>query len=691
TQDRSRGEPPAMPAGEFANVPDTDWTLVANRDWITAAVAARDDAAPVEIAWGETGGETRSGRDPSRPGREAYRYAVADEAAVDRALATAVTAGRSWAARPVEDRAAVLRNVAVEIARRRGEAVATMVMDAGKAVPEGDVEVSEAIDFANYYALALQGEEWSDGIAGEPLGVVVVTPPWNFPFAIPCGGVLAALMAGNAVILKPASESVLTAWCLCECLWAAGVPRDALQFLPAPGGGAGSALVTDDRVGGVILTGALETAQKFFDLDPKMRLFAETSGKNSMVITAAADLDLAIKDLVQSAFGHSGQKCSAASLAVVEAEVYDHPDFRRQLADAARSWVVGPSWDLASRVTPVIRPAGDDLERGLTALDDGEEWLLEPRQDPDNPNLWSPGIRLGVQPGSWFHRTECFGPVLGLIRVENLEEAIAVQNASDFGLTGGIQSLDPREIDRWIEEVEVGNAYVNRGTTGAIVRRQPFGGWKKSVIGPGAKAGGPNYVRQFARWGETGLPHLGATERDEVRELLSRLVEIFPESGEWLRAAARSDAHWWGCEFSRQHDPSQLFCEKNLFRYRPVQKVICRLDPADAARAGRLLLAGRCCGVAVELSCPDECPSLAEWGVRVESAAALARRVLDDTGPMARVRTLIDEPDVRRACHTGPVPIIDGTVLANGRLELLSFLHEQSVTVTAHRYGNIVE
>ena len=222
------------------------------------------------------------------------------------------------------------------------------------------------------------------------------------------------------------------------------------------------------------MTGSFRTGKMLRELRPDLHVLAETSGKDAMIITATADPDQAVKDLVKSAFGHSGQKCSAASVAIVEASVYDNPAFLRQLKDAAASLKVGGSWEVNSVVTPLIREPEGNLLRALTQLEPGEEWLLKPEPSEDNPCLWSPGIRLGVKPGSWFHQTECFGPVLGIIRAENLEEAIDIQNDSEFGLTGGLQSLDEREIALWKTKVQVGNAYINRVITGAIVRRQPF-------------------------------------------------------------------------------------------------------------------------------------------------------------------------------------------------------------------------
>ncbi|MEZ5299559.1 MAG: aldehyde dehydrogenase family protein [Verrucomicrobiales bacterium] len=266
------------------------------------------------------------------------------------------------------------------------------------------------------------------------------------------------------------------------------MPRDALQCVNCGDGETGKRLIADDRTAAVVLTGAWETALLFRSWRPDLRLFAETSGKNAIVVSALADRELAARDLVRSAFGHAGQKCSAASLGILEAEVYDDPVFRRQLCDAAASLACGPAEDPRSVVTPLIREPGEALRRALATLEPGESWLLEPRQDPGDPCGWSPGIKLGVRPGSWFHQTECFRPVLGLIRARDLGEAVRIQNDVPFGLTAGFHSLDESEIDAWRERVEAGNAYINRGITGAIVRRQPFGGWKRSSVEAGAKA-----------------------------------------------------------------------------------------------------------------------------------------------------------------------------------------------------------
>ncbi len=501
-QDRASERMQFDVAQPFANAPDTDWSLKHNADWMHSLLAQRRAQPALHIALpvAQVGhvlprGE---GQDPARPAATAYSYDLASPDEIEAALRIAVAARALWQAVPLAERSQLLLRCAAVLAQRRGQLITCMVLDGGKAIEQGDVEVSEAIDFANYYARAFD-DIANEAVGFKPLGTVLITPPWNFPLAIPAGGVLAALMAGNSVILKPAPEAVLIAWELCNALWDAGIPRDVLQFLPTTDDSVGRSLVTDDRVSAVILTGAYSTAQMFLSWKPNLKLFAETSGKNALIITGMADKDAAIKDLVKSAFGHNGQKCSAASLAILEAEVYDDPAFLRQLRDAAASLPAGSAWQAHNVITPLIRAPGEALLRALTTLDAGETWLLEPRQSDDNLNLWTPGIKLGVTRGSWYHRTECFGPVLGLMRARDLADAIEIANDNEFGLTAGLHSLDDREIAQWRAQIQAGNAYINRGTTGAIVQRQPFGGWKRSVFGE-AKAGGPNYVWQLGRW-----------------------------------------------------------------------------------------------------------------------------------------------------------------------------------------------
>lgn len=686
----------------FVNAANTDFAIPANRQWIEELVDLWKNKTfgtiPVQVGGIEQTTENLSdGLDPSRPGMVLYRYANGNASHVQQALQTASRSQPAWEELGVEKRAQILRQFASVAAQQRGETIGVMMGDAGKAVLESDAEISEAIDFAEYYSRSLDTDGWDDGTTSSPAGVVVVTPPWNFPYAIPAGGCLAALMAGNSVILKPAPETVLTASHLACQLWEAGVPREVLQFLPLVDGDDGKALLSDPRTSIVVLTGAYSTAQLFQSWRPEMRLYAETSGKNSMIISSAADLDLAIKDLVRSAFGHAGQKCSAASLAIVLRDVYESDQFRNQLRDAAASLHVAPAWDLSADVTPIIRPPHEELKRGLTLLDAGESWLLEPKMVDDNPCLWSPGIRLGVKPGSWYHRTECFGPVLGIICVDSFEEAIRIQNDNEFGLTGGLYSLDIDEINAWRDSVEVGNAYINRTTTGAIVQRQPFGGWKHSSVGPGAKAGGPNYVAAFRVWIETALPHAAQTLPTEWKVLVAKLEDGLTSEKERreLNAAAASYAYWWQTYFSLEHDPSDLHGETNHSRYRPLPVHVVRAVGEDV-RVVDLAKSFLLCHIAAipwELSTDSDSdwfptlPAVMKQHSRVESRQAFVTRHCATVPGSLRLAGAGERESIEPLKQHG-YRVLDSQCFTNGRLEWLGYLREQSVTEIVHRHGN---
>lgn len=559
-------------------------------------------------------------------------------------LHAATQAQPAWEALGITGRAAILNRAAGLMAGQRFETLACLRADGKKAVSEADSEVSEAIDFARYYARTAAAPA---GVKAQALGVVTVVSPWNFPYAIPAGGVLAALMAGSSVIFKPARATLQIAWHLARQLWAAGVPREVLHFFPCDNA-TGQALLTDARVAACILTGSHATARLFQSWRPDLPLHAETSGKNALVITAQADRELAIKDLVRSAFGHSGQKCSAASLAILEAEVYDDPVFRRQLRDAAASLRAGAATDPRSIITPLVNAPGPDLHRALTTLDEGEQWLLEPGQSGADPCSWTPGIKLGVRPGSWFHRTECFGPVLGLMRADSLAQATDWQNATDFGLTAGLHSLDPNEIAWWRDRVHAGNLYINRPITGAIVQRQPFGGWKKSGIGPGAKAGGPNYVLSLCRLSEA------PSAEDDYEQA-------------------------WAAHFALGHDPAALKSESNIFRYRPCRGVILRLDSADETTLHRAKLAARITGAPLTLSLREEEPDAA-FIARLPALAKNAEFLRTTSTPRR---------EVLAAAHHHGLNWISAPLLASGRIELTRWLREQAVAQTRHRYGQL--
>jgi RHH-type proline utilization regulon transcriptional repressor/proline dehydrogenase/delta 1-pyrroline-5-carboxylate dehydrogenase len=388
---------PEMLWKDFHNEPDTDWSLRQNSEWAEKLVSKMDPsprAIPLVIAGNELEGEsTGECVDPSRPGAVVARYAQAAQEDIDRALACAKADPDAWGTKSVGGRSKILGLVAQEIRKARGELMRAALVDGGKILSESDPEVSEAVDFVEFYRSNAKFYYEMPEVKARPRGVVVVVPPWNFPIAIPCGGIAAALAAGNTVILKPASDTILVAWELCQCFWRAGISKRVLQFAPCPGKTVGQYLVTHKDVDAVILTGGTATALHMLKVKPDMPLFAETGGKNATIVTALSDRELAIKHVVHSAFSHAGQKCSATSLLLLEAEVYDDRKFQAMLVDAVESLRVESAWDLAARVGPLIRPPRGDLENGLKTLEEGESWALRPQQAVNNPNLWSPGIK----------------------------------------------------------------------------------------------------------------------------------------------------------------------------------------------------------------------------------------------------------------------------------------------------------
>ncbi|WP_028660135.1 bifunctional proline dehydrogenase/L-glutamate gamma-semialdehyde dehydrogenase [Nocardioides insulae] len=664
------------PEGQFANAADTDPSLPGNRDWgrrITARVA------------GSTLGEDL-----------VAAHTLTDADVLEQTIQEAVAAGKEWGARSGAERAAVLRRAAGVLESRRADLLEVMASECGKTLDQSDPEVSEAIDFVTFYAHLAEELDTVDGAVAVPVGLTVVTPPWNFPVAIPTGSTVSALAAGSSVIVKPAVQASRCGSVMVQALWDAGVPREVLRLVHVDEGDLGRQLVAHPAVDRLILTGAFDTAALFRSFRPDLQLLAETSGKNSIIVTPDADLDLAAKDLAASAFGHAGQKCSAASLGILVGSVATSRRFREQLVDAVTSLKVGYPSDPTTQMGPVIEPVSGKLERVLTTLAPGESWLVEPKPLDDSGRLWSPGVKTGVQRGSEYHLTEYFGPVLGLIETDSLEEAIEIQNQVDYGLTAGIHTLERAEIATWLDRVQAGNAYVNRGITGAIVRRQPFGGWKKSAVGAGTKAGGPNYLVGLVDWEPAEASISGGALCTPVRRLIDAAARLDVPADElaMLRRAFATDQSAWVREFGAVSDVSGLDAERNVLRYLPVP-VWVRHEGGPIGDLLRVVGAGLRAGAAVRVSLHSTIDLrlvdlLRELGVEVaQEDAATWRAALADL-PSGRVRLLGGDRQAFAEASAGrpEIALYAQPVVEAGRVELLPFLHEQAVSMTAHRFGS---
>ena len=710
------------PGAHFRNEPDTDFSLPQNSRWASEIVQRWHDqcderaaTVPLVVAGKEIadGRKSRDCIDPSRPGVLVGRYSQASGEDVVRAVACAVEDPDGWRSESTDSRCEILSRVASQIRRSRADLMGAALADGGKTLSEADPEVSEAIDFLEFYSQSAKNLSDLPGVTARGRGVVAVVSPWNFPIAIPCGGIAAALAAGNTVILKPASDTVLVAYKLCECFWRAGLSRKVLQFMPCSGATEGQALVTHPDVETVILTGGTETAIDMLRARPGLRLLAETGGKNATIVTALADRDQAIKHVLHSAFGHSGQKCSATSLLILEDEVFHDARFRESLRDAVESLIVGSAWDLKSRIGPLIRPPGGDLERGLKELESGETWAVMPRQREGNRRLYSPGIKWNVQPGSFTHMTELFGPVLGVMRARNLNEAIDFVNSTGFGLTSGLESLDDREQETWLARIRAGNLYVNRSTTGAIVLRQPFGGMGKSSFGPGIKAGGPNYVAQLMHFESEAIdPDRTSAKQTSLKDLVNRLSQppaaaSDGPSAEEIRSLQRavdSYEEYAESEFSAQHDHFKIIGQDNIRRYLPVRELRVRVEADDEWLDIVLrVCAARAAGCRITVSVSPDYTGHAvhqldeytdSWAAGIEfieeTTEELAAAVLQGQTDRIRFSAPSRVPDsIRQAAARMFVHVADQPVQKHGRLELIWYVQEQSVSVDYHRYGNL--
>ncbi len=734
TKETSSRLQPSASGHSFQNEPDSDWSLPQNSRWAEDIVRRwqlRSDQAAARVPLVIAGQEIAEVRhlhascDPSRPETIVARFVQATPEDVEQAVDCARNDPDRWRSLSSDERHKILFQVAEQLGFARGELMGAMLAEGGKTLAESDPEVSEAVDFCRFYAKSAEYFTHLPGLQPRGRGVVVVVSPWNFPLAIACGGIAAALAAGNTVIFKPASDTILIAYLLCQCFWDRGVSKSTLQFLPCRGSTVGQQLVINAQVDTVILTGGTETALHMLAAKPSMRLLAETGGKNATIVTALSDRELAIKNVLHSAFSHSGQKCSATSLLILEEEVYHDPGFRETLCDAVESLQVGSAWELHTKIGPLIRPPRGDLERALKELEPGESWAVLPRLHvDDNPHLISPGVKWGVQPNSVTHNTEFFGPLLGVMSARNLHEAIDLVNATGYGLTSGLESLDEREHRLWQEGIRAGNLYINRPTTGAIVLRQPFGGVGKSAVGPGIKAGGPNYVASLMQFKDnpnqrnnpdqsnslppiSNIDDLGDTGLDDFCDKLQDASERYsldPKEVRHIITAAQSYEYWMANEFDHSHDHCKLRGEDNLRRYLPLPELHVRVDRTDTlfdlfART----LAARTAGCRTLVSLPTDGESAQvklldnltrDWAGAIEfveeSDAELVEALL--AGPPIRLRYAHPArvPSiVRSAAGTTGQYLADEPVQAHGRVELLWYFQEQSLSHVYHRYGNL--
>lgn len=519
TDPQSAAEPaPVRRAEPFHNEPHTDFS---RREHRAAFQQALDEVAgqlgatfPLVIDGKAT--ETRRkivSLNPSHKRQTVGTVASAGPEHVEQALAAARRSADGWRDVDPSRRAEFLEVMAAEMRNRRFELAAWEVYECGKPWADADADVAEAIDFLNYYAQQMRdlaipvqadypGEENTH--LYRPRGVCVVIAPWNFPLAILTGMTSAALVSGNTVIMKPAEQSAVVAAQLMSIARDAGLPRGVLNYLPGVGEEIGPLLVGSPEVDVIAFTGSrpvgLSINKLAADTDPRQhgvkRVIAEMGGKNAIIVDEDADLDEAVQGVVESAFGYSGQKCSACSRVIVHRACHDA--FLSRLRAAAASLKVGPAEDPGTIIGPVIDADAFERIHDYIALGKAECTTV---LATDVGALVEEGFYIGphvfadVEPRSRLAQQEIFGPVLAVLPAASLDQALAIANDVDYALTGGCYSRSPRNLERVRREMQVGNLYLNRPITGALVHRHPFGGYKFSGIG--TKAGGRDYLLQF--------------------------------------------------------------------------------------------------------------------------------------------------------------------------------------------------
>lgn len=503
----------------FKNEPFTDFAVAANRQKFQGELDALDSkikggglsASPVVAGKELSGASTYERIDPATDNVVVGRTKLATIADADQAVQSLLTGFPRWRATPFQERARIIRAAGDEMARRKFELNALIVRESGKPWGEADGDTAEAIDFCRYYAdemLRLGPPQKMGEIPGEdnryfyePRGIGVIISPWNFPLAIACGMTTAALVSGNCAILKPAQQTSLIAARLAEILYAAGVPQDVLAFLPGSGSAVGNHLVNHPAVDYICFTGSKEVGLQIINKASVVlpgqrnvkRVVAEMGGKNAIIVDSDADLDEVIKGVIQSAFGFAGQKCSACSRLVVVGDAYE--PLLERLRHAAGDIIVGNPSESGTFLPPVIDKGAQGKIMEYVQYGQQNHKALFQGQVPKAGCFVPASIFRDVPTSSRLWKEEIFGPVLACTQARDFDEAIKLANDSEYALTGGVFSRSPKNLEKAREEFRVGNLYINRKCTGALVYRQPFGGSRMS--GVGSKAGGPDYLIQF--------------------------------------------------------------------------------------------------------------------------------------------------------------------------------------------------
>ncbi len=669
--------------------------------------------------------------DRSGTGREIGKVEMATREDIDAMVATAKEspAALAWRTLEHEKRLAIFENAIQLFRKHRTDLIVLAGLEVAKQIDQADGEVSEIIDFINTYSAGLETCIKNPNLDFEAKGLVGVISPFNFPLAIGAGGSIAALLAGNSVILKPSKMSRLCANLVVKILHDAGVPEEVLQVLNCEDT---DAQYFVSQLDDAVFTGSTEIALKIKEQNPNLNLYAEMGGKNVMYVSDVSDHEKAIKDIVAS-LKFNGQKCSATSLVCLPPELYGNHEFLKQLVDAVKSLRVGPATNPKSTITPLIQNPNEKLRTGLHRESEGpmvlssniqgdgkyKGWLLKPEKVEGREDFYTPGIYIGTEPGDFGHMTELFGPVIDIMCVADARAARKVAKDTGFGLTQGIQSLDKDEIREFIAEADAGVLYVNSSTVGAESGRNSFGGWLNSRVGPGIQAGWPNYVLNFMRVKAKPIEQREIPSFEPVTELEKQIAKFIKELPSLhldlmrrsnLEYALRSMVNDYRQYFSvAEVAPDKVLGKEIYHRYRPLGKVmIVDNDPSNMPELIIEMVASIMTGNKTEIVLGDAWLDFVKnnsydfqtiWAkarsLGVDIKLANEQDMLDEVKKVNPTVIRSNSPNLmskklkKHFAENGlNIHVDDTPVVPIGFAELRKTLQEQSVSYTYHRMGD---
>ncbi len=710
---QNRNEKPSAPSSYetklFVNESDTDFILAQNRTWAQKLRAKYENFEPIELfatagalSFKKENLQCTELRDKIKNKTIAKVY-LAGEREIKQALELAKNS--KFIEKTHDEIYAIFAKIARLLRERRGDLIAIAALELGKTFVELDAEISEAIDFVEFYPHSLEKlKNKNEKTKFKAKGIGLSIAPWNFPIAISVGSIAAPLAAGNVVIYKPSSLSMLSGYKLCECFWDAGISKDALIYLPAKGKDISKHCLSDKSVKFAVLTGGEDTAYEMLKARADLLLSAETGGKNATIVSKFADKENAIKNIVHSAFSNSGQKCSATSLLILEDEIYNDEDFKKGLVDAVNSLNIGDPFDFKNKLGALASKPDKKILKALNELKPYEQWVLKPKFLGEY--LMTPGIKYGTLKGDFTHTTELFCPILSVMRAKNLKEAIEIANSTGYGLTAGLESLDEREWEYFHTKIEAGNIYINKPTTGAIVLRQPFGGIKKSAIGFGRKVGIYNYITQFLDIKQEKFDDnlLENKFSKALQNLISQ--ENFKQKYADDKAVlneliliAKSYFYHLKNEFESKRDYVNIRGEENIFSYTKVKNIAYRVHKDDSLRdILAIVLAANILNIELLVSFNEN-----EWmqkaqnisnetGLKAEFIKENKTEFCKKLNSYERIRYFAPankEDEIYQEAARNAKIIARDKPLINGRFELLFYHNEKSLSISYHRYGNL--